>query len=179
MRSGWKKFKKLLPLLTSRVFSLKTKSVNCTQRVLEVQWFMVVRLGLAKEDDMRRIDRAEMYMVRWMCNVKLKDRKSSSELQSHLGLESVREIMQCGRLRWFGHVERVENHHLVKRIRDLNVKWHRGRGKLQEDIGIRLSVLILHDKGLQRALALKLCCRGRLPSANPCLTHARMANHRR
>ena len=44
-------------------------------------------------------------MVRWMCGVSLKDRKRSVDLYSHLGVESVAEVVRHGRLRWFGHEE--------------------------------------------------------------------------
>ena len=42
-----------------------------------------------------------------MCDVTLKDRKSNVELRNMLGIESISEVMCGGRLRWFGHVERI------------------------------------------------------------------------
>ena len=164
VRSGWKKFRELLPLLTSRVFSLKMKGQLYAACVRSAMVYGSETWAV-KEDDMHRIDHAEMYMVCWMCNVKLKDRKSSSELQSCLGLESVREIMQHGRLQWFGHVEQMENHELVKRIRDLDVE------DTEEEVdperhGIRLSVLICMTK-VWRELLPKIMLCGRLPSVNP------------
>ena len=44
-------------------------------------------------------------LVRRMCGVSLKDRKRSDELMIRLGIESVENKIQRGRLRWFGHVE--------------------------------------------------------------------------
>ena len=44
--------------------------------------------------------------VRWMCGVSLKDRKHSVDLYSLLGVQSVADVVRCGRLRWFGHLER-------------------------------------------------------------------------
>ena len=55
---------------------------------------------------MNRPVRAERSMVRAMCRVSLKDVKSSEELLSRLGIVSVVKIVEKGRLRWFGHVER-------------------------------------------------------------------------
>ena len=43
-----------------------------------------------------------MRMIRWMCNTSLKDRKSSDELRSRLGIHSIRDVIQVRRLRWFG-----------------------------------------------------------------------------
>ena len=47
-----------------------------------------------------------MSMIRWMCGVKLNDRKKSEELRELLGLEPVSLMIKKSRLRWFGHVER-------------------------------------------------------------------------
>ena len=44
-------------------------------------------------------------MVRWMCGVSLKKRKQSEVLYSLLGIQRVAEVMKCGRVRWFGHLE--------------------------------------------------------------------------
>src|ERR1043165_128508 len=45
-------------------------------------------------------------MVRWMCGVTFKNKKSSEELREYLGIESVTDVMRRGRLRWFEHIER-------------------------------------------------------------------------
>ena len=37
--------------------------------------------------------------------------------------------MQRGRLRWFGHVERMEDNNWVKRCRVMEVEGNRGRGR--------------------------------------------------
>jgi hypothetical protein len=52
---------------------------------------MVVRHGLQVED-VRRLVRPESAMVRWMCGVTLKDRKSSDEFLGRLGVEDVVEV---------------------------------------------------------------------------------------
>jgi len=50
------------------------------------------------------LQRAEMTMVRWMCNVEVKDRVPSKELRERLGIEHIILILQKNRLRWYGHV---------------------------------------------------------------------------
>jgi len=48
------------------------------------------------------LQRAEMRIVRWMCNVKVKDRVPNKELRYHLGigLDDIILILQRNRLRW-------------------------------------------------------------------------------
>ena len=50
----------------------------------------------------------ERMKIRWMCGVKLSDRKASAELLSRLDIESVSDVVRRGSLRWFGHVERKQ-----------------------------------------------------------------------
>ena len=107
IRSGWKKFRELLPLLASRVFSLKMKG-----RVFEACVRSVVLYGsetwAVKEEDLTRLHRNDLRMVRRMCGVTLKDRKSSEELLDRLGLCNIRDCVQSRRLRWFGHLGRSQ-----------------------------------------------------------------------
>jgi len=44
------------------------------------------------------LQRAEMRMVRWMCNVKVKDIVASKELREKLGIDDVILILQQNRL---------------------------------------------------------------------------------
>jgi len=50
-----------------------------------------------------------MRMVRWMCNVKVKDRVPSKELRERLGIDDIILILRQNRLRWYGHVLRKED----------------------------------------------------------------------
>jgi len=58
------------------------------------------------------LQRAEMRMVRWMCDVKLQDRVPSKELTERLGLVDIISVLQQNRLRWYGHVLRKEDNGL-------------------------------------------------------------------
>ena len=53
---------------------------------------------------MQCLEKTERMMVRWMCRVSLKDKKSSEELRKRLGIVSVSDMVCQERLRWFGHV---------------------------------------------------------------------------
>ena len=85
-----------------------------------------------KADDLLRLVRTERMMVRWMCGVTLKDRKASVELLDRLGVVAVDDVVRRGRLRWFGHVERMKADDWVSACRNLVVgggKRGRGRGR--------------------------------------------------
>ena len=82
-----------------------------------------------KETDLLRLEDNDMRMIRSMFNVTLKDRKPSSELRLHLGLDSIRNCIRRGRLRWFGHVERCSDDSMVKKCRDIVFEGQQRKGR--------------------------------------------------
>jgi len=48
-------------------------------------------------------------MVRWMCDVKVKDRLPGKELKERLGLYDIISVLQQNRLLRYGHVMRKED----------------------------------------------------------------------
>jgi len=127
VRSAWKKFCEYLPILTGKGFSLKLKGkiyATCVRSCLmhgSETWPMKVEHEL-------KMNRTEMNMIRWMCGVKLNDRKKSEELRELLGLELVSLMIIKSRLRWFGRVERKDDNDWVKRCITLEVEGIRQRG---------------------------------------------------
>ena len=111
-------------ILTARRASLKLKGKvyrTCVHSVLvygSETWAM-------KAEDMQRLKRTERMMNRWMCDVKLSDRKANAEL---LSIECVSDVVRRGRLRWFGHVERKESDDLVSACSSMVVESVKGRG---------------------------------------------------
>ena len=68
------------------------------------------------------------------CGASLNDRQgggriTGEELRGRLGLEDIEVVMRRGRLRWFGHVERMEEDNWVKQVRGINVEGAVARGR--------------------------------------------------
>ena len=57
-------------------------------------------------EDIRKMQRSEMRMLRWMTGVSLSEKKSNEWVRSMLAIDDIGEVMRQNRLRWFGHVER-------------------------------------------------------------------------
>jgi len=55
--------------------------------------------GPVRKENEVALQRAEMRMVRWTCNVKVKDRVPSKELRERLGIDGIILILQQNRLR--------------------------------------------------------------------------------
>jgi len=76
------------------------------------------------------LQQTEMRMVRWMCNVKVKDRVPSKGLRERLGIDYIILILQQNRLQWYyGHVLRKEDIDWVKKCVEYEVKGSRPRGR--------------------------------------------------
>ena len=118
-RCAWKKFRELLPILSSPTFYLKEKGSfyqACVRPVL----LYGSETWPVKEEDLVMLHRIEMSMLRWMPHATFKDRIPSKDLLTKFDLP-VRRIVQHNRLRWFAHVVRMDNDNWVKKCMMLEV----------------------------------------------------------
>ena len=83
-----------------------------------------------KTADRQRLDVLEMRCLRSMCGVTRWDRLRNEEVRRRTGvlLELSNRAEQRG-LRWFGHVERMDEGRMVKRITGSDVRGERPRGR--------------------------------------------------
>ena len=80
--------------------------------------------------DRRRMEAVEMNCMRNICGLRRIDRVSNVEIRRMCGKNvSVSQRMDQGVLRWFGHVERMGNERLVKRVYESEVRGVRRRGR--------------------------------------------------
>ena len=128
VRSAWKKFKELAPILTLRGASLKLKGKVYGSCVRSCMLYGSETWPMKKEHE-AMLERTEMRMIRWMCGVTLRDRQTSSELRERMGVDPVSEVIRRNRLRWFGHVERKEDTDWVKKCMGMQVGGNRSRGR--------------------------------------------------
>ncbi len=68
-------------------------------------------------------------MVRWMCGVSLRERKTNDDLRKMMGIESVMDVVKRNRLRWLGHVLRKDESDWVRGVLEMSVVGSRGRGR--------------------------------------------------
>ena len=128
VKTAWKKFKDLLPVLSSRHLSFKTcgrvysSCVRCAMLHASETWPLT-------KPNLQRLQRNDRAMIRQICNVRLQDivTTKSIELLVWLGIEDLNLILKERRLRWFGHVEHSNG--AVKTAFDIQVDGKRGPGR--------------------------------------------------
>ena len=128
VKTAWKKFRELLPVLTSRHLSYKTRGrvySSCVRSAM----LHASETWAVTQSNLLRLQRNDRAMIRQICNIKPEDVASvrSKELLAKLGLEDLDLILRERRLRWYGHVERSSG--AIRTAWDMQVVGKRGRGR--------------------------------------------------
>ena len=77
----------------------------------------------------KTIGRTERMMIRWMCGVKLSDRKANAELLSRLGIVCLSDVRLGYILRWFGQHKEPDDWVSVSACRNIVVESVKGRDR--------------------------------------------------
>ena len=126
LKTAWKKFRELLPVLTSRHLSYKTRGHVYSSCVRSAMLHAIETCPLTKTN-LQRLQRNDRAMIRQICSIKPEDvaRVRSSELLAKLQLEDLDLILR--RLCWFGHVARSSG--AIRTAYDMQIDGKRGAGR--------------------------------------------------
>ena len=81
---------------------------------------------MVPEREMGILRRTDRSMVRAICGVQLKDRKRSIDLN-----DTIDQLAMTNSVRWYGHVLRREDGHILIRALDFEVESQRKKGRLK------------------------------------------------
>ena len=128
VKTAWKKFRELLPVLTSRHLSYKTRGHVYSSCVRSAMLHASETWPLTKTN-LQRLQRNDRAMIRQICSIKPEDvaRVRSSELLAKLQLEDLDLILRERRLRWFGHVAHSSG--TIRTAYDMKIDGKRGAGR--------------------------------------------------
>ena len=125
VKTAWKKFKDLLPVLSSRHLSFKTRGCVYSSCVWSTMLHASETWPLTKPN-LQCLQRNDRAMIRQIFNVRPQDivTTRSNELLVRLGIGDLDLILKERRLRWYGHVELSNG--AVKTAFDIQVDGKRG-----------------------------------------------------
>ena len=128
VKTTWKKFKDLLPVLSSRHLSFKTRGHVYSSCVRSAMLHASETWPLTKPN-LQHLQQNDRAMIRQICNVRPQDivTTRSNELLVQLGIEDLDLILKERRLRWYGRVECSNG--AVKTAFDIQVDGKRGPGR--------------------------------------------------
>ena len=82
-----------------------------------------------KKEQERKLDGAEMRMLRWMSGVTKLDRIRNERIRGTAKVGEISMKVQESRLKWYGHVLRREYEYVGKRVMGMEVPGSRRRGR--------------------------------------------------
>ena len=109
----------------------------------------------------KKLDVAEMRMLRWMSGVTREDRIRNEYIRGSSKVVEISKKAQEGRLRWYGHLLRREEDHVGRRIMEMEVHGRRRRGRpkkrwkdsIREDLEFKgIDEAEAHDRARWRRL---------------------------
>ena len=132
VKTAWKKFKDLLPVLSSHHLSFKTCDRVYSSCVRSTMLHASETWPLTKPN-LQCLQRNDRAMIRQICNVRPQDivTTRSNELLVRLSIEDLDIILKERRLQWYGHVEHSNG--AVKTASDIQVDGKHGPGSPQDD----------------------------------------------
>ena len=112
-----------------------------------------------KEAHIRRLETAEMKYLRATRGVSLFDHMRNDDIRQEVGVIGIREKVQESRLRWYGHVQRMDDQSLVRWAMEMKVDGRRRRGRpkkrwkdnIKED-GRQVDLSVANDRKAWRAM---------------------------
>ena len=82
-----------------------------------------------KKVNEKRMNVAEMKMLRWMSGVTRRDRIPNTRIRGTVKVAELSKKVQEARLRWYGHVLRRDEEAVERRMKDMEVQGRRRRGR--------------------------------------------------
>ena len=106
VKTAWKKFKELNPILSSRHLSFKIRGCVYSSCVRSAM-LHASETGPLTNPSLQRLQQNDRAMVRHICNVKPQNTATirSTKLLARLDIEDLDLILKGRRLCWYGHVE--------------------------------------------------------------------------
>jgi hypothetical protein len=128
VNAAWMKWRQVTGVMCDRRMPLRLKS-----KVYKTVVRLIALYGsecwpaTAKHEQVLHV--MEMRMLRWCLGLTRFDHATNDDVRRRLGVAPIVAKMQEGRLRWYGHVVRSEEHSVVKTAMRLDVEGRRPRGR--------------------------------------------------
>ena len=129
--AAWNKWREINSLLINKTIPLKNRAKIYEACVRSVMLYGAETWAMTKEME-RKVKSSDQKMLRHMAGVRLVDGVRSEELRERCGLEDIIDVLRRRRLRWFGHVRRRDEDHVLKRALEMDVQGRRPAGRAKK-----------------------------------------------
>ena len=126
--AGWMNWKKCSGVLCDKKMPVKLKGKVYRTVVRPAMLYGAETWATTKRQE-SRIEVNEMRMLRWMCGVTRKDKIRNEHIRGTTKVAQASRKITERRLKWYGHVMRMEEDHVVKRVMTKAIPGKRKRGR--------------------------------------------------
>ena len=126
--AGWMNWKKCSGVLCDKKMPVKLKGKVYRTVVRPAMLYGAETWATTKRQE-SRIEVNEMRMLRWMCGVTRKDKIRNEHIRGTTKVAQASRKITERRLKWYGHVMRMEDDHVVKRVMTKAIPGKRKRGR--------------------------------------------------
>ena len=127
IQSGWQNWKRVSGILCDRRISLRVKG-KVYKTVVRPAMMYGAETWAVKKAQEKKLDVAEMRMLRWMRVTKL-DRIRNERIRGTTNVGVISKKVQESRLKWYEHVLRREDEYAGQRVMGMEVPGKRRRGR--------------------------------------------------
>ena len=128
IQAGWKNWKKVSGVLCDKKIGMKLKG-KVHKTVVRPAMMYGAETWAVKKRQEKKLDVAEMRMLRWMCGVTRRDRIRNEIIRGTTKVREISDKIQESRLRWYGHIMRRDEQYVGRRVMEMDVQGRRGRGR--------------------------------------------------
>ena len=142
MKTAWRKWKEISAVICDRKISVRLRLKLYRTIVRPVLLYGAEMWAIRKEEE-RLLERTEMRMLRWILGISLREHLNNDEIRNRAGVVSIIKKVEESRLRWFGHIMRMDDEEIVKKAvkQDVTGKRSRGRQRVRWSDGVNRSML--------------------------------------
>ena len=126
--AGWMNWKKCSGVLCDKRMPVKLKGKVYRTVVRPAMLYGAETWATTKRQE-SRIEVNEMTMLRWMCGVTRKDKIRNEHIRGTTKVVQASRKITERRLKWYGHVMRMEEDHVVRRVMTKAIPGKRKRGR--------------------------------------------------
>ena len=125
--AAWGKWRDLSGVISDKYMPRKLK-IKLYMTVIRPVLLYGVECWTVRKKEEQIFEKTEMQMLRRIKGVTLRDRVKSVDIRKELGVSSIQEKVTKMRIRWYGHMKRMEENE-VRAVGDMRVPGKRPRGR--------------------------------------------------
>ena len=130
--AAWGKWRYLSGVISDKKMPRKLKIKLYVTVIRQVLLYGADYWTVRKKEE-QILEKTEMRMLRRIKGVTLRDKVKSVDIRKELWVNSIHEKVREMRLRWYGHMQRMEENNEVRAVVDMRVPAKRPRGDQEGD----------------------------------------------